>query len=61
MNKQTQLVLQETFESCMLTIDEFIGRASDLEAVGQTGDAQGLRELVGKIEDFVTNFRLKHS
>ena len=57
---QKQLVRQETFESCMLTIDEFIGHASDLEAVGDTTDARELRELVGHIENFVADMRLRH-
>jgi hypothetical protein len=61
MNKQTRLILQETSEACMLAMEEFIGHASDLESVGQIGDADDLRQLAGTIENFVINLRLKHS
>ncbi len=61
MTKQARLILQETSEACMLAMDEFIGHASDLESVGQIGDAEDLRELTGKIENYVINLRMKHS
>ena len=61
MKKQTQLILQETFESCMMAIEDFAGHASDLESVGQLGDAQDLRELAGQIENFIADLHRKHS
>ena len=61
MKQQTRLILQETLESCMMAMEDFIGHASDLESVGQIGDAEDLRELAGQIENFVINLRLKHS
>lgn len=61
MKQQTRLILQETQESCMMAMEDFIGHASDLESVGQIGDAEDLRELAGKIENYVINLRLKHS
>lgn len=61
MKKQTQLILQETMESCMMAMEDFIGHASDLESIHRIGDAEDLRELAGQIENFVINLRLKHS
>lgn len=61
MKQQTRLILQETQEACMMAMEDFIGHASDLESVGQIGDAEDLRELAGQIENFVINLRLKHS
>lgn len=61
MKKQTQLILQETFESCMIAMEDFTGHASDLESVGQIGDAEDLRELAGQIEDFIASLRRKHN
>ena len=61
MKKQTQLILQETFESCMMAVEDFTGHASDLESVGQIGDAEDLRELAGQIEDFIASLRRKHN
>lgn len=61
MKKQTQLILQETFESCMMAVEDFTGHASDLESVGQIGDAEALRELAGQIEDFIASLRRKHN
>ena len=60
MAKQKQLILQETFEDCMIAMDNFIGHASDLESVDQFGDAFDLRELAGESEKFVLNLRDKH-
>ena len=61
MTKQTRLILQETAESCMMAMEDFIGHASDLESVGQICDAEDLRELAGQVENFVINLRMKHS
>lgn len=61
MKNQTQLILQETFESCMMAMEDFAGHASDLESVGQIGDAEDLREIAGQIEDFIVSLRRKHS
>ena len=61
MKKQTQLILQETFESCMMAMEDFIGHASDLESIGQICDADDLRQLAGQIEDFIASLRRKHN
>lgn len=61
MKKQTQLILQETFESCMMAVEDFTSHASDLESIGQIGDAEDLRELAGQIEDFIASLRRKHN
>jgi len=61
MSRQKQLVRQETFESCMASMADFAGHASDLEVVGDTTDARELCELIGKIEQFINDMRLRHS
>lgn len=61
MTKQKQLVLQETFEECMLAMDNFIGHANDLESVDLFCDAFDLRDLVGQIEQFIQRLRQKHA
>lgn len=61
MDKQKQLIRQETFESCMTAMDNFIGHASDLESIGDTTDARELRELAGKVEQFINDMRKRHS
>lgn len=61
MNKQKQLILQETAEACMLAMDEFVGHASDLELIGQDKTAENLRELAGQIENFVISLRTKRN
>ena len=58
---QKQLIRQETFESCMTAIDDFLGHAGDLESIGDTTDARELRELVGQVEQFITDMRLRHA
>lgn len=61
MTNQTQLILQETFESCMMAMEDFIGHASDLESVNLIGDAENLRELAGQIWNFVISIRMKRN
>lgn len=54
-------VRQEVLEHAMCAMSEFICSANDLEAQGDTTDARELRELAGKIDEFVTGMRLRHS
>jgi hypothetical protein len=45
----------------MASMADFAGHASDLEVVGDTTDARELCELIGKIEQFINDMRLRHS
>ena len=61
MSNQKQLILQETFESCRIAMDDLVGHANDLESVDLFCDAFDLRDLVGQIEQFVIRLQQKHS
>lgn len=54
-------VRQDVFEHAMCAMSEFICSANDLDAQGDTTDARELRELAGKIDEFITDMRLRHS
>lgn len=56
-----QTVRQETFEQAMMAIANLVHSANDLESIGDTTDARELREIVGKIDSFITDMRLRHS
>ena len=61
MTRQKQLILQETFESCSLAMQDLLAHAGDLESVGFLGDAFDVREAVGKIEEAINKIRQRHS
>ena len=61
MTKQKQLIIQETFETCSLAMDDMLIRANDLGSAGLIGDAIDVREAVGKLEEVINNMRQRHS
>ena len=57
---QKQLILQETFECCHITMEDLIGHASAMESVGFVRDGEDLRQLIGQIENFLHRMRKRH-
>ena len=58
---QKQLVLQETFEAIHLAMDDLIGHASELEAVGFNTDGEDIRNVIGQLENLSYRIRDRHN